>query len=537
MKKIIFLFFSIIVPYRGISEIDPKQIISTITGTPEFLKEGMSAIASLGLACGRPDQWGLFVSEINKILLGIAEIISETATQLAFKKDYPTVCHVLTQEQLDLYKDYDDNSKKNKKGVRTKRIDKHLPLYKHYEVLSPHYYWPKYFIEVTEKGYDPHDKFAKENGMFKFNRKIADIYEKIINPQDVLKLIQSVLTGEVLLKGVNAALNALPDKMTGDANIKIGKPKDNFASIIPTLLLSVPLEKYRLIGSKKDSMSTYDASIWPIALSYAMAKNFTVCGPSLKQSGKHPGGSFDALGLAATCPMALSSDAATLWDTGFLDYMDPEAISAMVASSNPATCIADSVRTYFADEEARDTTTTSNPNDPDKKPHNEIPESSMGDGLLKCSYPITGTIESVLKKSIAMTDPKKWKQAKCTVWGPLAPRASFSVQDTDYSYANTAFKFKLFAHELFGVKRGEAEKWSLAYPWEGDGRDENLGEIPSEVTKNMPIDKLEKTTKIASKLSDGVLSKISKQETKKENNSRSHSLTDVCKRSSKNRIT
>jgi hypothetical protein len=95
--------------------------------------------------------------------------------------------------------------------------------------------------------------------------------------------------------------------------------------------------------------------------------------------------------------------------------------------------------------------------------------------LVGCSFPVLGTAEALAKKALSATDSAKWQGPYCTLWGSLAPRMSSGLYGTDYSYANAGIKFKTMAHELFGVPRGDAERWSLAYPWEGPGSGTDRG--------------------------------------------------------------
>ena len=119
-------------------------------------------------------------------------------------------------------------------------------------------------------------------------------------------------------------------------------------------------------------------------------------------------------------------------------------------------------------------------------------------GIQTCSWPITGVTEAVIKKTINVANPAKWSGPYCTFWGSLAPRMSSSVYNNDYSFANAALKFKLLAHEMFGVPRGKSERWSLAHPWEGKGALINRSKYPFFSDLKASVDSVLEKTKMNS---------------------------------------
>jgi hypothetical protein len=187
--------------------------------------------------------------------------------------------------------------------------------------------------------------------------------------------------------------------------------------------------------------------------------------PVREKQGLRPGGYTWAFkGVPMTCPVSMTNDSYAFWDTGMLDYLDPEAVSAMAAGSNPLTCGVAQGAAALASQGFSDTQAVGDT----AKVQEQLNglNKFMSESLASCSFPILGAAHGVAKQALSLTDSGKWSQAKCTLWGSVAPRMSTGVYETDYSYANTALKFKMLSHDLFSVPRGKEERWSLAYPWE-----------------------------------------------------------------------
>ncbi len=421
-----------------------------IIGANELANDARKIIRNLGLNCGQPQNYSQFVSEVKSLVGGIGKVATEFSLQVGMKKDFPSVCHVLTQNQLNSYSEgtHSSNSspcimRKFGKCLKRKNIKKQRPM--------PSYWWPKYFIEVTEKGNDPHQAFAGGNNLlFTLNRSLAENLSSLIDGNGAVTLTSYVMSGSSLLSTIGVK--------TGEVN----------TSELMKATALTPLEKMRFRGSHAKTQTTYDVNIWPVANSKTLASHLTVCGPDLVRQGKHPGGySWSMEGIPMTCPVAMSNDAFAYWDTGMLDYIDPEIVSGMVLASNPLSCGIAQASKAFSEMGSQN----GNKIGDQKAISGQL--SSVGGNdqksLQNCSWPILGTAEAIAKKSLSLANLKKWKDLKCTLWGSIAPRISASTYSSDYSFANTALKFKLLSHEMFGVPRGEQERWSLAYPWEGKG--------------------------------------------------------------------
>lgn len=418
----------------------------------DTVKKATSVIANLGLNCGTdPVNYALFQEELRNIKFGLSQLLVEMGVQLALKKDYPTICHVLTQSHIEkFFKDPSTSTSRQKcldkdwfgTCLLKETITTQRPM--------PSYYWPTYFVEVTEKGNSIHPSFGSGNGLFNLNRQIASKFPT--NSEGVVTLASFVL-GNGLVQ-------------TALAKGGIQAPLINLSDLAMLSGL-YPFEQKRLRACKSKTLSSYDVNIWPVALSGVMAEHFTVCGPSLKEQNKHPGGYiWAAKGLPTTCPVAMSQDAMHYWDTGILDYLDPAAIAQMVVGSNPLTCGAAALTQMGVLNFARSDKLVS---DDEINTKTQGVVSKLRRAVQTCSWPITGVAEASIKKALSLVNPAKWSGPYCTSWGSLAPRMSTSVYNNDYSFANAGLKFKLLAHEMFGVPRGNSERWSLAYPWEGKG--------------------------------------------------------------------
>ena len=470
--KVILLWLSVV----------SNTFANPIINSAELAKDAKEIVANIGLNCASPQYWGQFISEVQNLIRSVPNIATEMALQVAIKKDYPNVCHVLTENQINAYSE-GETKRRSKKCVS--RVLGKCVAYNRIEKTraTPSYYWPKYQIEVTEKGNDPHSSYSSGNRLYTLNRQLANGLSSLIDTNGSLKLM-------TLAMGAGSAIN-----LTG-----LQAPSKNDLSSLGSnsskILLLEQGQKLRLRSSSKKTNVTFDVNIWPIAGSKTIAKHLTVCGPLLSRMGLHPGGySWNYENIPMTCPVATSTDAYTLWDTGYLDYIDPEVVSSMVIGSNPLSCGMATGMEYLSGMASAS--------------GNKIGETSAISNKLKsvgelknslsmCSWPILGNAEIIAKKSLSLTNLKKWSQAKCTLWGSTAPRSSNTPYNNDYSFANTALKFKLFAHEMFGVPRGEKEKWSLAYPWEEGTGNSSFDSIANSINEGV------KKFGIKTELTDGV---------------------------------
>ena len=448
---------------------DPNDFIQAVMDSAETTRKAQEVVTNLGLNCADYVNVKLFIQELQKALRGLGRVMTESGLQLALKKDYPTACHVLTKAQINAYTEKMDTS-------HTSRCIAKDPLggclvRENIKIEHPHpeYYWPKYFIEVNEKGNDSHPAFARNNALLSASRGIAKSLAGAIDKNGALKITAMVLGGK----------NAL-----GAAGIDVGAV--NTDALMQSAALT-PFEDMRIRGSHHKTMTTFEVNIWPVAVSETMAEHFSVCGPLLKEQNKSPGGySWPYKGVPMTCPVAMSRDAAAFWDTGMLDYLDPQAIGQMAAASNPVSCGAAAVmdalggmgagsRDKMGDQGPVDSATSGMSQD-------------WRQALVGCSFPILGSSEALAKKALSAADSAKWQGPYCTLWGSLAPRMSSGLYGNDYSYANAGLRFKTMAHELFGVPRGDSERWSLAYPWEGpgsiaDNRGEGFSAFKSQISE------------------------------------------------------
>ena len=487
MRKFSLLFPILIFPSGPAFSLGVSDVVSD----KELAIDAAKIIGNLGLNCGsNPSNQALFARMVIEVLRSIGEVNTSSLSQLAMKKDFPTVCHVLTQPQIDSY--YEEKQTSSKKvttdplGVKKLRFKKTVTIIR----PRPHYYWPKYFVEVTEKGNDYHDTFAGQNRLYAANRKIAEKLKGYVDQEGALNLTKKVL-------GIQAVSDVLSN--TGSVD---------WAQFFKASVLA-PFERMRMRADQSSGEVTFDAAIWPVVLSKIVAEKFSVC--------RKGGYGWKISGLAQTCPLALSSDAYAYWDTGMLDYLDPQAVSSMALSANPATCIGEEVIRRFDQGEGQREAAG------DRREVNSSLASlnqELRGALQSCSWPILGDAEAIAKKALSMTDPMKWSGPYCTLWGPLAPRVSTNYITSDYSYANKALQFKLFSHEFFGIPRGKNERWSLAYPWEGKGASQSnhpLSKVFEQVTEWSSIAK--EVMKVTGKADSG-----NSEKTDEANVSRSEAL-------------
>lgn len=477
------------------------DIASDIMSEGEVLKELRDVIADIGLNCASPNNWPMAVNELRSILTGTTRVLAEQLQTLAYKKDYPTACHVMTQDQINRYtaEEVQTGSKKIDNGVFTTKAKIYSP--------KPTYYWPKYFVEVSNKGNDPHKAFANGNLIYTVNRKIANALSSFLD-----------------LDGSSALAAKLFGTVTVVDNLssQIGMNAKGFDKqrLLETSVLG-PFEKMRIRASSSPTNTNYDVNIWPVGLSEALGSEFSVCGSEYQKKGEEIGYSWPFKGVAMTCPVAMSKDAYTFWDTGMIDYLDPQAVSSMKIAADPVACGASVGIAKLAFEGK---SKAANPIGNISKVDGAIGKlsSKLSSALKPCSWPVLGPAEAIARAAVSMTDVRKWKGPYCTLWGSIAPRASNSVFNNDYSMANAALKFKLLSHELFGTPRGEAERWSLAYPWEGEG-----GSPFGEMFEGFDLGFLDNLQSFSSQAASPISKHVKDKgfgQSESANNSRSHAL-------------
>jgi hypothetical protein len=470
MKTVICLLGWLGVSSRLVAQ-DPDDFIRSVMESAETTQKAGQIVSNLGLNCADYANIKLFLRELQKALRGLGRVMTESGLQLALKKDYPTACHVLTKEQIKAYSEGVDTSHKSRCVSRDPWGGCLLRENTKVEHPHPQYYWPKYFIEVNEKGNDSHPAFAKNNGLYSASRSVSKSLAGSIDKNGALKITAMVLGGKHALDAIGMEVGPVSSK-----------------DLMQTAALT-PFEEMRVRASRHKTMTTFEVNIWPVAVSETMAEHFSVCGPLLKEQNKSPGGySWPYKGVPMTCPVAMSRDAASFWDTGMLDYLDPQAIGQMAAASNPISCggaaamdalggLGEGSREKIGDQAPVSNATSGMSQD-------------WRQALVGCSFPILGSSEALAKKALSAMDSAKWQGPYCTLWGSLAPRMSSGIYGSDYAYANAGMKFKTMAHELFGVPRGDSERWSLAYPWEGpgsvaDGRGDGFAAFKGQISETL----------------------------------------------------
>lgn len=425
---------------------NPAQAVAELMSDPRVIQELQQVVSTVGLNCATPDRWAQAYGEFRSIMSGLGTTLTEELQTLVYKKDYPSVCHVLTQNQIASYEEGTFKSGKTdcSLGVCIKYS---------FERPMPTYYWPKYFIEVTQKGNDSHPSFAEDNLLYTSNRKIAYQLGKLFDTKGAANLANKLL-----------GLSLLTDNLNG-----IGiKTKGFDQGRLMQASLMEPLEKLRIRANSHKTLPTYEANIWPVGLSWAVGSNLSVCAQEYQKNRREIGYSWPFKGVPQTCPVAMSKDAYAFWDSGMIDYMDPQAVASMAVASNSVACLsAQAGQQALGGMGEGQGSSKSDGASVDKAVSSLT--STLSKAIRPCSWPITGAAEAIAQKVISSADSAKFAGPYCTVWGSLAPRSSTSVYQNDFSMANSALKFKLMAHELFGIPRGNMERWSLAYPWEGPG--------------------------------------------------------------------
>lgn len=407
---------------------------------------GAVTTSCLEAALSNPAKIALAKKELSEIAKGVAAVAAEETTALALKKDYPNICHIMPEQILDSFEESSQHGSECITRIGGKCIQKRKTQTPEYS-----YYWPKYFIEVSEKGNDIHPAFGSGNKLYKYNRKIASQLSGMLDLKGPYELVGMVTGMSGFMKRTTRAFMGQGFDLT---------PSAQDLDEIPRTAVLTPFEKLRIRGSKEPDMPSFEVNIWPVALATSMAENLTVC--------EEGGYQWPLKGVAMTCPTAMSKDAWSYWDSGLLDYLNPNAIHGIVSASDPRTCVADNLASTAFDSlgpQERGNHITDDKDDKKGAALSNIPNSFRGVGL--CSFPILGSAEGIVNQGLGTLN--NFKGPWCTMWGPVVPRHSTHIHANAFGFANAALKFKLLAHDLFGVPRGDAERWSLAYPWEEDG--------------------------------------------------------------------
>lgn len=440
------------------------------TISADLVGEFASVTSTLGLNCAStPQNLVVFNEEVASFVEKLADFVVQQGALLAMKPDYPTMCHVFSKEMAEEYSEgtADRFRLRNKRWRWDTVVDGSIPM--------PEYIWPKFFIEVSEKGNDSFKAFARGNALYTANRKIAATLAPFIDVNGALSLTAFVTAGRSLL-------GMLPVPGWNPNEFQMNGPD---AGALARNTAITPFENLRIRAAKNPDQPSYEVNIWPVGLSH-IAGRLSVCdGISTTEIGY----GWPIPGVPNTCPVAMASDAKPYWDTGMLDYLDPQSVAGMGIGSNIATCGAAAAMDALGNMTSVTFPFLGDASSIDGATRDLVPGLK---GLRYCSWPILGTAQALASKVSSLASAAKWQGPYCTAWGSVAPRVSTHVQNNDYAFANAALKFKLLAHEIFGVPRPRKERWSLAYPWEGNGfqADEKSAKVLSllgDISKKLKI--------------------------------------------------
>lgn len=384
------LFLSLIAlnPFAGADE--PPKIVDTITQSGDVIADVAKITQTIAVSCTNgPVSAGEAMNELTNILYGIGDVLAEETILLAMKPDFPQVCHVLTQQHIDTY-DQGTHSYKDHPCIVSVGGDCKLRIDIDMEKPKPSYYWPKYFVEVTKKGNDWFEAFAKNNALYVLDRKVSDAVQSLVDPKSA-----SLLMGLAVGKGLLSQICFPNGPCMSHKNASEGSVIADGAK--STALL--PYEQMRVRANQQSTQPTYEVGIWPVAMSASFAEHFTVCGQYLKEEGKEPGGYTWPVPLVPmTCPVALSSHAQGLWDTGALDYLDPQSVSQMVAASNPFGCATAAAGSALAEQADTKRSSSAGELGPILSAINGLGSTDkVRNGMRSCSFPILGTSTAFLK--------------------------------------------------------------------------------------------------------------------------------------------
>ena len=284
---------------------DFEKSVSSIEDFLDFTKDAMfnCSITPQDLKI----EIGLFFADLMAV--SSQELLKDVISSTKF----PTACHVLYDDVLNditIEKKMDDSGSTKFLGAEITKNEKFK--------LEISYYWPKYFIEASEKSNDPFEAFSHKNSMYLANRKLV---EQLASQYD-----------------------------TGGFEKVLEKLKKN---PIGSLAALVPLGSSGIRASQDPDHPNFEVNIWPVGLSHALGK-VSLCGsvPTEKlKSRESIGYNFDSLsklsgvtsaalaGVPQLCPISSSQDLAPYWYTGVLDHMDLTKKAASSAVVDPTKCL------------------------------------------------------------------------------------------------------------------------------------------------------------------------------------------------------
>lgn len=387
--------------------------------------DAQNSLQEIGHNCVEPHRLPLsvkeFVEETTRLIEGMNRLSLEMTLKMGSSVLYPSICNVFTQSQANEYKEewLDIPKSKEVGSVGTQK-------------LKVNYYWPKYQIEVTEIGSDFHDSYKLGNKMLLPSRIVA---KKMASMYDISKI------------------NSIRNYLIADLPFLSSSPVLN------------PIQKLRITGSQSTDGASLEANAWPIVGSYTVASMLTVCGPSREELGFDPGGiKWPFKGVPMTCPIGTSEDIYPFWDSGYLDFLDPNSVKNILLSTDVKTCGADYVAKTIGDLASAKAENYIPYNSVQNAINEKYP--SLRKSLLGCSFPLVGDVEAMSLKYAKTVSGQSWRELGCTPWGPLYPRTGRHTFHNDFIYANTALRYKLLLNDVMGINRGLSEKWSMAYPWD-----------------------------------------------------------------------
>ncbi|MFG1594143.1 hypothetical protein [Halobacteriovorax sp. CON-3] len=391
--------------------------VEKILNSDEIKSDFGEIMSSIALNCLDPSRlqqnYVEFIEEMSRLAKGFVEVGPALAILTGTAKRYPNLCNV--------YTDYHASTIETENKLMSKKTDGPISIKTYSMNIS--YYWPKYMIDVTETGGSPASFFTEGNSLYSLNRKISDKIE-------LGKLDEALIASAPSESKNFLALNASVSKMN----------------------------RMRITGSTV--MPTLEAHAWPVALSHKIAKDFTVCGPEREKLGLSAGGiKWPVPMVPMTCPVATSEDIPFAWDTGAIDLISADGLTRAKAGMDIRLCGADIVQRAVGKFSGK----ISEVAPPLEKLQGETPV--MRSALMGCSFPLSSSEGMVnnIRKSASMNPLSK---VSCTPWGALYPRSGKTYQRNDYTYANTALRFKSLANDVFGLEIGADEKVSSYYPFD-----------------------------------------------------------------------
>lgn len=450
LQIIIPFFFSNVARADAIDTLLQKLTPIVLKKMPELMAEGLENCAPVN-----PQTYAEIVRAWQEFIQTTGRVIAEQALELSLSPHYPTVCSVYSNNIASQYTETESSP------WTIHSPDSWSDCFWHGHcnftevtatTMEPSYFWPKYFIETSDKGNDPYVAFASQNPLYNVDRSLASQVSHLVDQNGAVALTAQVVG---MAKIFDTAMSA--------AGLPMNLGKASLKDVGQVAALT-PFEALRIRSDTQDTQSVFDSNIWPVGWSAALGQ-LTVCSGYIDQnSHQQIGYSWPAgqIGVPDTCPVAMSRDAIAYWDTGMLDYVDPAAVTGMMAASNPATCSASAAITALSNMDS----VRGNPLG-DNRAVNQIArglDASLS-SVIGCSFPVIGQAAQIAKSAIGSVG--RFGGPWCSVWGSIAPRNSTLVENTDYSFALMSQRFEFLAQELFGVPRPRHERWTLAYPWEG----------------------------------------------------------------------